>query len=376
MSKLYFRNTKNWTGVYAEQLCADGTAASCALTQTDADGDLVLDFDRARFESVRFCGTDPRGEAQQTGRVFPGGLSLGVEQKYNENKECDLTYLFAKQCRATGRVDTYVLEDERNLSYRQDARKKINVFLPSSYSGDTPHEVLCFFDAQNLFSDAGSYTEDGDPYGSWQLDVVLDALHRREGKNVIVVAVDNSDELRMSELFMEPKAFGKLSALAAELAGEHGVEGHLDELYGFVTETVLPFLGSKYSITQSGMGIGGSSMGGIAAFYCALKCPGTFSYCLSYSPAFGLYEMEAFESFFIQSDFVGKRELLPKIHIYCGEGDALEGQLVVSAREMKKTLVRCGYPEARIAETYDPSKPHNEESWRLVLGESFSFFRG
>lgn len=374
MSKLYFRNTKNWKNVYADLFSKSGsTIKTSALTEKDSVGDFVLDFDSTEFESVRFCGTDTCGKLQQTNSVFPGTLSFGIEHKYNENKESDLTYLFCKQDKVTGHVDTYVLKDEVNLSYRENADKKINVFVPSSYDGSTPHEILYFFDAQNLFADAGRYTDDGDPYGSWQLDIALNALHHRYGKNTIVVAIDNADELRMSELFMDPKSFGKPSLLATDVAEEE-ITGHLDELYAFMTETVHPFVKANYCTTETCMGIGGSSMGGIAAFYCALKKLGTFSYCLSYSPAFGLYEMDAFENFFAKSVFAKSADKLPKIHIYCGEGDELEKLLVTAAKDMKTILAKHGYPAQLIAETYDPAKVHNEEAWRLILGESFSFF--
>ena len=39
---------------------------------------------------------------------------------------------------------------------------------------------------------------------------------------------------------------------------------------------------------------------------------------------------------------------------------------------MKNLLISHGYDGEKIFETYDEEKPHNEESWRLVLPESFS----
>jgi hypothetical protein len=39
---------------------------------------------------------------------------------------------------------------------------------------------------------------------------------------------------------------------------------------------------------------------------------------------------------------------------------------------MKGTLIKYDYPESKIFETYDIEKPHNEESWRLILGESLT----
>ena len=113
-------------------------------------------------------------------------------------------------------------------------------------------------------------------------------------------------------------------------------------------------------------------MGGIAAFYCGLREMGFYKYILSYSPAYGLYEMSAFENWFSQINFLENTDNLPQIHIYCGEGDPLEKLLVGSSKKMKGTLVKFGYPENKVFATYDLGKPHNEESWRLILPQSFS----
>ena len=113
-------------------------------------------------------------------------------------------------------------------------------------------------------------------------------------------------------------------------------------------------------------------MGGIAAFYCGLRENDMFKYILSYSPAFGLYEMSAFENWFAKKDFANSREELAKIHIYCGGGDMLETMLLPSSKEMKKVLIKHGYDASKVFETYDMEKPHNEESWRLILCDSFT----
>ena len=55
------------------------------------------------------------------------------------------------------------------------------------------------------------------------------------------------------------------------------------------------------------------------------------------------------------------------------EHDPLERLLIGSSRAMKGALVRYGYPEGKIFDTYDSEKPHNEESWRLILAQSFSY---
>ena len=307
----------------------------------------------------------------KTSALYPGKVNLCAEYKYNKKLGCGLTYL-CSDIKTTGRVDNFIIKDEKNLAYRDDMCKKISVFVPASYDGATPHDILYFFDAQNLFCRAGEYTENGDPYGSWQLDLVLSEIHRQYGRNIIVVAIDNSDEYRSHELFMSPDEFGKLSSFATDIPDDNFSQGFLENLDDFMRETLHPIIKEKYSVSEENIGIGGSSMGGIAAFYCGLRKLGFYKYVLSYSPAFGLYEMSAFESFFEAKNFNSSDTLLPKIHIYCGEGDELERMLMLAACKMKETLVNYGYCADKIFETYDSEKPHNEESWRLILGESFT----
>ena len=304
---------------------------------------------------------------------YPGKLEIGVEYKLNTQMGEKLAYLSAPKTDLTGRVDNFVLTDDVNLAHRDDKSKKISVFVPNSYDEKTPHDILYFFDAQNLFSSAGYYTDNGDPYGSWQLDVVISALNKQYGKNIIVVGIDNADMYRSQELFMNPADFGTLSPLATAIPEDDFSKGYLEGLSSFMVNTLHPFIKEKYCISEENIGIGGSSMGGIAAFYCGLHEMGFYKYLLSYSPAYGLYEMSAFDNWFKKICFANIQENLPKIHIYCGGGDMLEQMLLPSVKEMKPLLIKHGYDESKIFETYDNEKPHNEESWRLVLPESFSY---
>ena len=369
MKKIYFRNGKKWDKVKA---VANNSFGDCqmeaGLSTVDGKGDFVFDFDNDLYDHIEFS----NASNEKTGKVYFGNLSVGVEYKLNKGMGRELTYLFARDIEKTGRVDNFVLRDEKNLSHRKDLSKKISVFVPNSYDGVTPHDILYFFDAQNLFSQAGEYTENGDPYGSWQLDVVLSEIYRQYGKNILVVGIDNADEYRSNELFMNPQDFGELAPLATAIPEDNFSVGYLDGLSSFMVSTLHLFIKEHYCISEENIGVGGSSMGGIAAFYCGLREMGFYKYILSYSPAYGLYEMSAFENWFSKIDFMGNIDKLPKIHIYCGEGDPLERLLIGSSKAMKGTLVRYGYPENKLFETYDAEKPHNEESWRLILPQSFS----
>lgn len=371
MAKIYFRNTKEWKKIKATfGSKTTNVKATVELNEANADGLFEVDFDSQSFDYLYFSG----GIGKRTGKVYPGNLSIGVDCKYNENKREDLTYLYSPNSKIAGRIENYTLTDEENLSYRSDKSKKISVFLPSDYSESESYDLLYFFDAQNLFCNSGKYTKNGDPYGSWQLDLVLDEIYRQYGKKIIVVGIDNADEYRSHELFMDPDTFGKLSPMAKAIPDDDFSKGYLDNLSDFMTSTLHTFISSRYSINNDNIGIGGSSMGGIAAFYCGIKQMGFYKYVLSYSPAFGLYDMSAFDSYFSRKEFGANQSLLPKIHIYCGGGDMLERMLLPSAKKMKKLLTSHGYPDSAIFETYDNKKPHNEETWRLILPESLTFF--
>ena len=368
MKKIFFRNTVNMENPCAVLYDKNRNAAD-KFSFIDYEGEPSINFDNERYNHLCIA-ADGR---EMTGKIYPGALSIGVEYKRNERMGKCLTYLFSKNGDKTGRVENYVLSDEKNLSYREDKSKKISVFLPNSYDGTTPHDILYFFDAQNLFCNAGDYTENGDPYGSWQVDVVIDEIHRQCGKNIIVVGIDNADMYRSHELFMNPDKFGQLSPMATAIPEDNFSRGYLEGLSSFMVTTLHSFITEKYCVKEENIGIGGSSMGGIASFFCGLFEMGFYKYVLSYSPAYGLYEMSAFDNWFSKIDFRKYTDRLPKIHIYCGGGDMLEEMLLPSSNAMKALLVKHGYDEGKVFETYDLEKPHNEESWRLILPESFTY---
>ena len=375
MNNIYFKNTSWWLSVYATLLSKDETEkVTVKLSRKDKDemGDYVLPFDNTKYDHLYFHNS--LKEKKKTSKIFVGNSTIGCEYKYNRKKKSFLTYIRPKDVSVTGRVDTYVFKDEVNLAYREDEEKRVHVYVPSSYEGNEEYDILYFFDSQNLFSHAGKYTTKNDPYGGWQLDVALDSIYHQYGKKIIVVAIENADKYRSQELFMSPKTFGKLAPLATgDIPDEHFRKGNLDDLSNFMRETVHPFIKEKYKVKEDNIGIGGSSMGGIAAFYCSLKELGFYKYVLSYSPAYGLYDMSAYDEYFKTLNFKKNSKALPKLHIYCGGNDPLEQRLLPPSQEMKALLVKHGYGEELIYETYDLDKVHNEEAWRLILLDSFSF---
>ena len=179
MKKLYFNNHEQWKKVSAVCSTADEIMGEVVeAKETDSAGCYEIDFDNEKYRNIYFSG----GIGRRTKTVIPGAFSLHVEKRFSKEKNEDLTYLVSRNNFNLGRVENYTLIDEKNLSYRHDKSKKISIFVPYHYDGKTEYDILYFFDAQNLFSNSGEYTENGDPYGSWQLDIVLDELYMQYGK--------------------------------------------------------------------------------------------------------------------------------------------------------------------------------------------------
>lgn len=362
MREIRFQNTMKWQGVSAQLFSSEETEKETVEVSAG-----VLVFDNSKYDHVQFYAAEGGAKAS---KLYPGKLSLSAEYKMIDTQKEPLIFWHEEE--KTGRVDNYIFKDEAHLGFREDKSKKVSVFVPDSYDPALPHGLLYFFDAQNLFANAGQYTDRPDVYGGWQLDVVLKALHEQYGKNILVVGIDNSDEYRSRELLMDLTDYGKLSELAADLSEGVDMTLHMAELSDFMQKTVHPFILEHYAVDEANIGIGGASMGGIAALCCAVRELGFYRYVLSYSPAYGLYEAEAFENYFKTKSFGENKALQPKIHIYCGSGDLLDTQLMQLASRMKEILTRHGYETERIFETYDLDKKHNEESWRAILPDSFT----
>ena len=80
---------------------------------------------------------------------------------------------------------------------------------------------------------------------------------------------------------MNPADFGKLAPLATAIPEDDFSNGYLDGLCTFITTTLHSFIKEKYIVQEGNIGIGGSSMGGIASFYCGIREMGFFDYVLS-----------------------------------------------------------------------------------------------
>ncbi len=261
---------------------------------------------------------------------------------------------------------SYILEDEKNLYFRNDKAKKIDIIIPKNYDSKRKYGLLIMFDGQNLFdkNNTGNYTDKNDPYGSWQIDVSMSMLAKTLKKEFIVVGIEHTDILRTNEL-ITPESFGKLKN--DDLIEEREKKGYIDYLDAFINETLLPYITSKYSIDLNNIGISGSSMGGLGCHYIGLKNLGKYKFILCYTPASALIEDKAWVKFYKQLDFKNNLEKLPLFYFFQGRNDDLEELLYQGNIDLIKNLVKSGYSKKMIKSYIEESAMHNEVAWRYAF---------
>lgn len=268
-----------------------------------------------------------------------------------------------------GKVEYYTLTDEKNLSYKSDKTTKISVFTPPDYDKSKSYPLLIMFDGQNLYKQASGREPNKDSHGSWAVDVAVCNRQKNGLVSPVIVGIDNSDGYRDQELTMSEN-FGDFGELEIS---ESFLNGKLEDVGQFLTETVLPFVRKNYSVSsdREKTAISGSSSGGLASYYLGLRYNELFGFIGAFSPANALFSDKAWKNFYRQKDFSVFR---PQIYVYSGFNDGfIEDDLIKGAKKILD-LVEYGYDEKEISERYIEFGLHNESFWRAVFPDFLDKF--
>jgi enterochelin esterase-like enzyme len=146
--------------------------------------------------------------------------------------------------------------------------RKLRIWLPPGYNQPsntlTTYSVLYMFDGTWLFDRC---TAPG-TQGEWKIDETLtDLISRQEVEPIIVVGIDSSANRDVEFApFGNPLFFGPPKVFQG---------AHVPE---FLTDEVLPYVSSHYRVKKGRehTGVGGSSLGGVAALTTLLKRPDVF----------------------------------------------------------------------------------------------------
>jgi hypothetical protein len=115
---------------------------------------------------------------------------------------------------------------------------------------------------------------------------------------------------------------------------------------------------------KANTGVGGSSMGGLYAFYLGAKYKDYVDFSLCFSPAFLLYKEDFFKKE-VEEKITSNKEY-GKFFLFCG-GVELESIIEPLTSYMYKHLTSVGFDSNQVRYIYDSSAVHNEGVWTFYF---------
>lgn len=219
-------------------------------------------------------------------------------------------------------------------------KRRISALLPHDYhTSGKKYPVLYLNDGQNLFNENA-------PFGNWAIDKELEKLAREGFGDIIIIAIDNGGEDRITEYlpYFNPK-YGK---------GE-GV------LYlNFIKDTLIPYINKTYRTRtdSENTGIGGSSMGGLISLFAGLNYQTTFSKILVFSPSLWIAPKILQQARNFNPD-------LP-VHLYIYAGGRESKNHLPNVIRLKDRLLngKKHFDKLDVHLALNPRGTHNEYFWR------------
>lgn len=256
-----------------------------------------------------------------------------------------------------------------------DARP-VDIWLPATYDGHTPHRVLYMHDGQMLFDATHTWNNQ-----EWQVDEVSGSLIA-EGQLApfIVVGIWNNGDYRHAEYFPEGALAYLPESARAELEGRHQGAPRADRYLRFLTEELKPFIDQRFRVMpeRESTFIAGSSMGGLISMYALLTHPDIFGGAAALSTHWiGVSEQnevfpEAFRRF-----MAGRLHLLTDHALYFDFGTVGLDSLYIPHQAAVDSLLNEQAPEGlrHISLRFEGAE-HNERWWAMRLHEPLLFLMG
>jgi enterochelin esterase-like enzyme len=268
----------------------------------------------------------------------------------------------AQACKSTvtGALELIPLESK---VYRN--KRSLRVWLPPGYSNPVAaskrYPVLYLFDGQLLFDRCTSQ-----PFpDEWHVDETMtDLIARKAVAPLIVVGIDNAGPDRTDE-------YSRYSA----------VSNAPQKLSAFMTTEVLPLIDGRYRTIsdRAHRGVGGASLGSLAALTLLLDQPDTFGLGLLESTSLqnGNGRILQETSPMVQGPIrvsigVGTAEVPPMqavAHGFPYFDEAFVAMSQMLAENLKKSLMNR--PEVKL--TIEPGAQHQPKYWSERFGPAVSF---
>ena len=243
-------------------------------------------------------------------------------------------------------------------------KRHIRVWLPEDYDFSNPDKrfpVIYFSDGQNMVNKYLS------AYGDWEADKTVHKIYKKYQKSCIIVGMDcpKVPTQRNNELCSPYPVANNKRRYIKKPAGDKTFDFFVNELKPLIDSLFYTIPDKKHTA------IGGSSMGGLFAFYGAIYKPDVYGFSLCYSPAFFLYGTPGWMKLLNEFDINPNRQ--DKIVLYVG-GQEFEHDFVEATVFTYKFLRDIGFDENHILLIVDEKQFHNEKAWAKHLIDGLSFW--
>lgn len=245
-----------------------------------------------------------------------------------------------------------------------DKNRTIRVYLPSTYDFNDENKrfpVLYMMDGKNLFDDYTSFV------GERGIDEVIEQRIKECKKEFIVVGIDapkNGDE-RMHEMAFNGKFYDNTYKEDTSCYGTLLGEEIIDIIKPLIDKTFFTLTDKENTA------IGGSSMGGLFSFYMGIKYKNIFSFVLSFSPGFLIYDFKYFKSE-IKNKILDTSNF-PNFYFFVG-GKYFESSFFKSTLFTFKYLKQKQNDNFKVKLLFDSDASHNEKSWNKYLNDAISYW--
>ncbi len=279
------------------------------------------------------------------------------------NKKIGPFSLFAPK-KTTMKYGTYY-DALMDLPFAKDKRH-VRVWLPEGYDpkGEKRYPVMYMSDGQNLVD---KYLT---KFGDWHLDRVIHDLKEEGVVSPILVGVDcpTVDMARNNELgapYVPTKWLVRHKLAGMKPIGDQFVNWVADELRPLIDSLFLT--DTRLEMT----GIGGSSMGGLMAWFAYLSRPDVFGFSLSFSPALFFYHKWKIKE--ISQEWGLSKDKHHRIFLYVG-GKKFEHLFTGKVKWFYKYLKQNGFSDEQVALLVDKKQIHHEEPWSKYSHDALRFW--
>ncbi len=237
------------------------------------------------------------------------------------------------------RMTDYVIHRLGPFDIPHVGPRAVRVCVPPRPQKAPPSPVLYLFDGQNVFDDAPSYA------GGWHLHRTGNNMAKKYRRAIVLVGIEHGGEARIGELAPWPVERGN---------------GRTDALIDWMGGFLAPKIRAEFHVSgeQRDVGIGGSSLGGLAALYAHFRSPEHFGLVMSMSPSLWVGRGKIFEYIASQS-----KPWTSRIYLDAGGLEA-GGNMLRAAQRLAQDLRARGWDGGSLRFVEAKRGTHTERAWR------------